>query len=135
MKIWFSLKCQTRKYLFQELKYFFSIGVSHTVALISLLLLKFENVSEKVINKKAYHLSTKQHFFPDKTKNLRPFRTGVLIRFHALSTLGASAAIKNHENSEKHWYWYQIGQTKLFVDINIQLKQSTINSNVHSQFR
>ena len=42
MKIWFSMNCQTRKYLFQELKYFFSNGVSHTVALISLLPLKFE---------------------------------------------------------------------------------------------
>ena len=33
---------QTRKYLFQEFKYFFGIGVSHTVVLLSLLLLKFE---------------------------------------------------------------------------------------------
>ena len=32
-------------------------------------------------------------------------------------------------------YWYQIGQAKLFVDINIQSKQSIINSIVHSQFR
>ena len=28
MKTWFSMDCQTRKYLFQEFKYFFSIGVS-----------------------------------------------------------------------------------------------------------
>ena len=42
MKTFFSMNYQTRKQLFQEFKYFFSIGVSHTVALLSLLLLKFE---------------------------------------------------------------------------------------------
>ena len=42
MKTWFSMNCQTRKYLFKEFKYFFSIGVSHAVALLSLSLLKFE---------------------------------------------------------------------------------------------
>ena len=36
------MKCQTMKYFFQELKYFFSIGVSHTVVLLSLLLMKIE---------------------------------------------------------------------------------------------
>ena len=47
MKTWFSMNCQTRKYLFQELKYFFSIGVSRTVALLSLLLLTFEKPFRK----------------------------------------------------------------------------------------
>ena len=42
VKTSFSMKCETRKYFFQELKYVFSIGVSHTVALLGLLLLKFE---------------------------------------------------------------------------------------------
>ena len=41
------INCQTRKCLFQELKYLFSIGVSHTVALLSLLLLKFEKRFQK----------------------------------------------------------------------------------------
>ena len=36
------MKCQAMKYFFQELKYFFRIGVSHKVAPLSLLLLKFE---------------------------------------------------------------------------------------------
>ena len=49
---WFSIKCQTRKYFFQEMKYFFSIKVLHTVAL-SLSLLNSKNVSEKGINKKT----------------------------------------------------------------------------------
>ena len=40
VKTWFSLKCQTRKYFFQELKYFFSIRVSHKIEL-RLSLLKF----------------------------------------------------------------------------------------------
>ena len=53
MKTWFSMNCQTRKYLFQEFKYFFSIRVLHTVALISLLLMKFEKRFQKVINKKT----------------------------------------------------------------------------------
>ena len=39
-KTWFLMQCQTRKYFFQELKYFFSIGVLPTVVLLSLLLLK-----------------------------------------------------------------------------------------------
>ena len=39
--------CQTRKYLFQEFKYFFGIEVSHTVALLSPLLLKFEKRFQK----------------------------------------------------------------------------------------
>ena len=47
MKTWFSMNCQTTKYLFQEFKYFFGIGVSHTVALLSLLLLKFEKRFQK----------------------------------------------------------------------------------------
>ena len=47
MKTWFPKNCQAKKYLFQECGYFFSIGVSHTVALISLLLLKFEKRSRK----------------------------------------------------------------------------------------
>ena len=38
----FPMKCQARKYFFQELKYFFGIGVSHAVALFSLLYLEFE---------------------------------------------------------------------------------------------
>ena len=44
MKTWFSMNYKTRKYSFQEFKYFFSIGVSYTVAvaLLNLLLLKFE---------------------------------------------------------------------------------------------
>ena len=42
MKTRFSMKCQTRKYFFQELKYFFTIGVSHKVVLLSILLLKLE---------------------------------------------------------------------------------------------
>ena len=47
------MNCQTKKYLFQEFKYFFSIGISHTVALLSLLLMKFEKRFQKVINKKT----------------------------------------------------------------------------------
>ena len=50
MKTWFSMNCQTKKYLFQEFKYFFSIGVSHTVALLSLLLMKFEPITHEVTN-------------------------------------------------------------------------------------
>ena len=42
MKTWFSIKCQTREFFFQQLKYFFSMGVLHTVALLNPLLLKFE---------------------------------------------------------------------------------------------
>ena len=42
MKTWFSIKCQTREYFFQQLKYFFSMRVLHTVALLNPLLLKFE---------------------------------------------------------------------------------------------
>ena len=44
MKTWFSMNFQARKYLSQEFKHFFSIGVSYTaaVALLSLLLLKSE---------------------------------------------------------------------------------------------
>ena len=42
-KLWKTgLKFQARKYISQELKYFFSIGVLHTVALLSLLFLKFK---------------------------------------------------------------------------------------------
>ena len=41
-----TMNCQTRKYLLQEFKYFFSIGVSHTVAL-SLSFLKFEKRFQK----------------------------------------------------------------------------------------
>ena len=35
----------------------------------------------------------KKFFFANKRKNLRPFRTDALIRFHALRTLGVGAAI------------------------------------------
>ena len=42
-----TMKCQPRKYFFQEFKCCFSIGVRHTVALLSLLLLKFEKRFEK----------------------------------------------------------------------------------------
>ena len=42
-----TLNSQTRKYLFQEFKSFFSIEVLHTVALLSLLLLKFEKRFQK----------------------------------------------------------------------------------------
>ena len=52
------MKCQTRKYFIQELKYFFSIGVSHTVALLGLLLLKFE----KRFRKSCYNKKTVAHF-------------------------------------------------------------------------
>ena len=47
LKTWFSMNCQTTKYLFQEFKYFFSIGVSQTEALLSLLLLKCEKLLQK----------------------------------------------------------------------------------------
>ena len=42
MKTWFSMKCQMRKYLSQELKYIISTDVLHTIAVLNLLLLKFE---------------------------------------------------------------------------------------------
>ena len=38
---------QTRKYFLQDFKYFFNIGVLHTVTLLSLLLLKFEKRFQK----------------------------------------------------------------------------------------
>ena len=38
----------------------------------------------------------KKYFFPNKKKNLSPFRTDVPIRSHALRTLGAGAA-RNRE--------------------------------------
>ena len=38
----------------------------------------------------------KKYFFPNKKKNLSPFRADVPIRFHALCTLGAGAA-RNRE--------------------------------------
>ena len=47
MKTWFSMNCQTKKYLFHEFKYFFSIRVLHAVALLSLLLMKFEKRFQK----------------------------------------------------------------------------------------
>ena len=47
MKNWFSINCQTKKYLFQEFKYFFGTGVSHTVALLSQLPLKIEKRFQK----------------------------------------------------------------------------------------
>ena len=43
----------------------------------------------------------KQYFFPNKRKNLRPFRADVSIKFHALGTFGAGAAQRNQENSQK----------------------------------
>ena len=51
-------------------------------------------------------------FFPNKRKNLRPFCSDVPIRFHALRTLGAGAAIENHENNE---------------NIGTDIKQATLN--------
>ena len=86
-----------------------SFTYSQTVALSSLLLLKFEKRSEKVVNKKIYNFSIKQYFFPNKTKNLRPFCTDVPIRFHALRTLGAGVAIVSCENSENIGNWFEIG--------------------------
>ena len=47
MKTCFHINCQAVKYLFREFKYFFTIGVSHTVVLLSLLLLKFEKRLQK----------------------------------------------------------------------------------------
>ena len=47
MKTWFSMNCQTRKYLLQEFKYLFGIGVSQRVALLSLLLLQIEKCLQK----------------------------------------------------------------------------------------
>ena len=41
-KTCFPINYQTGKYLFQKFKYLFTIGVSHILALLSLLLLKFE---------------------------------------------------------------------------------------------
>ena len=41
------MNCQTIKYLLQEFKYFFNIGVSQTVALLNLLFLKCEKRLQK----------------------------------------------------------------------------------------
>ena len=97
MKLWFSLNCQTRRSFFQEFKYFFSIGVSHTAASLRLLLLlKFEkNFPKRLITRKR-NFYIKQCFFPNKRNNLSPFRTDVPIRFHALRTVGAGGA-RNRE--------------------------------------
>ena len=67
------MKCHTRKYFFQLLKYFFSIRVLHTAAL-RLSLLK----SEK--------------YFANKRKNLSQSGTDASVRFDPLRTLGAGAA-------------------------------------------
>ena len=49
VKTWFSMNCQTEKYFLQELKYFFSIEVSHTVALLGLLLLKWKTFPKMLL--------------------------------------------------------------------------------------
>ena len=41
------MNCQTKKHFVQEFKYFFGIGVSHTVALLNLQLLNFEKRFQK----------------------------------------------------------------------------------------
>ena len=95
------MKCQTRKYFIQALKYYFSIGVSQTVGLLGLLRLKFEKRFRKgCYNKKTL---TFVYFFPNQIKNFCPFRTDVPIRSHAFRTLRAGTARNrtNHETSEK----------------------------------
>ena len=54
MKTLFSMNCQTRKYLFQEFKDFFGIRASHIVALLSLLLKKFEKRFQKRLLRKKH---------------------------------------------------------------------------------
>ena len=54
----------------------------------------------------------KLFFFPNKRKNLAPFCADVPIRFRALRTLGAGAAIENIENSK---------------NIGIGIKQARLN--------
>ena len=120
METWFSMKFEARKYFFQELKYFFSIGVSHTVALLSLLLLKFENVSKKFI-KKTW-LLYKIVFFPNRGKNLSPFRTKVPIRFHALRNLETCAA-RNRKKKQK--------RNREIIKLVRKLVSSRLNININ----
>ena len=87
------MKCQIRKYFFQELKYFFSIKGLHTVAL-SVSLLRFVKGIRKGIKKKTELLFKIVVFH--KQRNLSESGTDVSIRFHALRTLAADAG-KNRE--------------------------------------
>ena len=45
---------------------------------------------------RKHDFSIKKHYFPNKRKNLSPFRNNVPIRPHALRTLGAGTA-RNRE--------------------------------------
>ena len=66
------MNCQTRKYLFQEFKYFFSIGVSQTVALSSLLLLKCEKRLQKGYPKENTKLLYEMVLSPKQKKDPSP---------------------------------------------------------------
>ena len=66
------MNCQARKYLFQEFKYFFRIGVSYTVTLFSLLLLKLQ---------KKFFRNVFLTLFPKQKKEPSLIRTDVPISF------------------------------------------------------
>ena len=118
------MKYQTRKYFFQELKYFFSIGVWHIVVLLSLLLLKFEKCFRKGYYYENFNFCIKQYFLRNKRNNFYQFRTDVPIRFHVFySQSRCCKKQRNHETSEK----LDIKQAKSSVDVNIQSIQSISN--------
>ena len=67
----------------------------------------------------------KKYFFPNKRKNLSPFRNDVPIRSHALCTLGAGAT--RDREIIKPVRTLLLVLAKLVVDKNLQSKQSTFN--------
>ena len=109
MKVWFSMNCQTKKYFFQEFKYFFSIGVSHTVALLSLTLKVWKTFPKRLLMRK-HDFCIKKYFFPKKRKNLSlsvlMFPLDLMLFVLLEQVL---PEIEKSWNQWEHWYWYQVG--------------------------
>ena len=85
-----TMNCQTRHTFSRSLNTFSASEFHIQLHYSAYYSWSLRNVSKKVINKKTYNFSYKIVIFP-KQKN---FRTDVSIRFHALRTLGAGAAIE-----------------------------------------
>ena len=91
MKAWFSTNCHTKNTFSKSLNTFWHQSFAYSSVIKPVNSKSLKTFPKRILIRKL-GFCIKKYFFPNKIKNLSPFRIDVLIRSHALRTLGASAA-------------------------------------------